>query len=47
MTVAKELSKYSYNLDLVGVQEARLDRSGREPAGIIYIFFYEGLRIMN
>jgi hypothetical protein len=30
MTVAKELSKY--RLDLVGVEEVRLDRGGTESA---------------
>jgi hypothetical protein len=37
MTVAKEISEYK--LDLVGVQEARWDRVGTEPAGeYTYIF---------
>jgi hypothetical protein len=36
-TVAEEVSKYK--LDLVGIQEVRWDRGGREPAGQ-YTFFY-------
>jgi hypothetical protein len=36
MTVADEISKYK--LDLVGIQEVRWDRGGREPAGE-YTFF--------
>jgi exonuclease III len=37
VTVSKELSKYK--LDLVGMQEARWDGGGTEPAGE-YKFFY-------
>jgi hypothetical protein len=38
MTVPKELSKY--RLDLVGVQDVRLEDGGTEPAGE-YSFLYE------
>jgi exonuclease III len=38
-TVAEEISKYLYKLDLVGVQEVRWGRGGTEPSGE-YIFFY-------
>jgi hypothetical protein len=37
MTVAKEISKYKF--DLVGVHEVSWDRGGTEPAGK-YTFFY-------
>jgi hypothetical protein len=37
MTVLRELSRYK--LDLVGVQEVRLEGGGTKPAGE-YIFFY-------
>jgi hypothetical protein len=37
VTVPKEIPKYK--LDLVGVQEVRLEGSGKEPAGQ-YTFFY-------
>jgi hypothetical protein len=45
MTVAKEISKYKF--DLAGV-EVRWDVGGTKPAGELYIFFYgKGMRIMN
>jgi hypothetical protein len=44
-TIAKELSKYE--LDLVGVQEVRWDRSGIEPAPNIHYSIDRGMRIMN
>jgi hypothetical protein len=37
MTVASKITKYKF--DLVGVQEVRWDRGGKEPAGE-YSFFY-------
>jgi hypothetical protein len=40
MTVASEISKYK--LDLVGVQEVRLDGGGTEPAGEYASFYGKG-----
>jgi hypothetical protein len=40
MTVSKELSKFK--LDLVGVQEARWNGSGTEPAGEYTVFYGKG-----
>jgi hypothetical protein len=40
MTVAKEISEYE--LDLVGVQEARWDTGGTEPAGEFTFFYGKG-----
>jgi hypothetical protein len=37
--VAEEISKYTYNLDLVGVQEVRWEGGGIKPAGE-YTFLY-------
>jgi exonuclease III len=43
--VGEDISKHK--LDLVGVQEVRLDGSGTERAGE-YIFFYgKGMKTMN
>jgi hypothetical protein len=46
-TVAKEMSKYLYTLDLVGVQEAILDRGGAKPTGEYNFSMEKGMRIMN
>jgi hypothetical protein len=42
MTVAKGMSKYFCKSDLVGVQEARLDRRGTEPADEYTLFCGKG-----
>jgi hypothetical protein len=39
MSVVKEISKYTYKLNLMGVQEASWDKGGTKPAGE-YMFFY-------
>jgi exonuclease III len=44
-TVAEQVSKYK--LDLVGVQEVRLNGGGTEPAGQYTFFYGKGIRIMN
>jgi hypothetical protein len=39
MIVSRELARYSYKLDLAGVQKVRWEEGGTKPAGE-YTFFY-------
>jgi hypothetical protein len=41
-TAAKEISKYEYKLDLVGLQEVKWDRGGTEPGGECAFFYRKG-----